>query len=156
MKTAIAVLAAAACLAAACSESTPAVQKLDERAVAVGIMAVQWPKVVAAGSDFAVKAVIRNASGVTIPSQAARGDGALQVNATYHWWSMERKPVVWDGILTPLKADLAPGGEQQLDLAVKAPGTPGVYVLELDLVQNTAFWFGGAGSQTATMIVEVK
>jgi len=149
--------AAAACLAlAACSQKTPADKRLDERTVAVGIMALQWPKVVEANSEFVVKLAVRNAGGTPLPSQAATPDGALRVNAAYHWKTTGNQVVVWDGVLTPLAEDLAPGAEQALDAAVKAPPSPGMYILEFDLVQSTAFWFGGAGSQTAQLLVEVR
>lgn len=148
--------ALAVSLLTACTEKTPASHKLDERSAQVGIMAVQWPKVVLANTDFTVKAVVHNASGDSIPSQAASKSGALRVNATYHWRSTDYKVVVWDGILTPLASDLLPGTDEDVDVNVRAPSSPGTYILELDLVQATAFWFGGVGSQTATMLVQVR
>jgi hypothetical protein len=45
--------------------------------------------------------------------------------------------------------------EQKVDIAVKSPPNPGKYILEIDLVQNSAFWFSGYGSQTARMVIDV-
>ena len=87
---------------------------------------------------------------------SARSDGALRINATYHWKTGDGKAVVWDGILTPLDHDLAVGAEQTLILTVRPPPSAGKHVLEIDLVQTGAFWFGGVGSQTASMVIEVK
>lgn len=139
----------------ACTEKTPA-QRLDERGVKVGIMALQWPGVVTANSGFATTVVVRNIGAQTIPSLSARSDGSLRVHASYHWRSGDQKVVVWDGVLTPLDADLRVGAEQALNLSVRAPATPGKYILEIDLLQTGAFWFGGVGSQTASMVIEVK
>ena len=145
-----------AVLLTACTERTPAVKKLDEQAATVGIMALQWPKVVSSNGDFTVTVAVRNVGGPALPSLAARSDGALRINATYHWKTGDGKAIVWDGILTPLDHDLAVGAEQTLILMVRPPPSPGKYVLEIDLVQTGAFWFGGVGSQTASMVIEVK
>lgn len=145
-----------AVLLGACTERTPALKKLDEQAATVGIMALQWPKVVSSNEGFAVTVAVRNVGGQALPSLGARSDGALRINATYHWKTGDGKAVVWDGILTPLDHDLAVGAEQTLNLAISPPPAAGKYVLEIDLVQTGAFWFGGVGSQTASMVIEVK
>ena len=69
---------------------------------------------------------------------------------------MDEKVVVWDGLVTPLKHDLKKDEEQNIDIVVKTPSVPGNYILEIDLLQNSAFWFGGAGSQTARIVINVK
>lgn len=145
-----------ACALGGCTERTVASRPLDQGAMQVGIMALQWPKVVATGSTFTVKVAIYNAGNQPIPSQAASPQGALRVSATYHWRAGDYRPVIWDGVLTQLPADIAPGAEQRVELSVKSPPSPGKYLLEIDLVQAGAFWFGGAGSQTAAMLVEVR
>lgn len=150
----------AACMvllaASACTHKTVANRKLDAQSVSVGIMALEYPKLVLANSEFVVDIAIRNTGGVSIPSQPARPDGALRVNASYHWKTTDHRVVVWDGLLTPLDSDLDPGTDQELQLKVKAPPSPGAYVLDIDLVQSGAFWFEGVGSQTATMTIEVR
>ena len=145
-----------ATLLGSCTERTPLQQRLDERSASVGIMALQWSREVARNTDFTVKLMVRNAGGETIPSQASRANPSLQVQASYHWKTTDHRVIVWDGVLTPLASDLLPGDEQRLELAVRAPDQPGKYVLEVDLLQTTAYWFGGSGSQTATMIIDVR
>lgn len=138
-----------------CGQKTAATQKLDETSVKVGVMGLNWPKTVAANTDFTVNAKIINAGDVTIPALGKDGD-LLKVGITYHWKTMDEKVVVWDGVVTSLKSDLKKDEEQKVDIATKSPPGPGKYILEIDLVQNSAFWFGGAGSQTARMIIDVK
>jgi len=54
-----------------------------------------------------------------------------------------------------LDRDLKPGEETTLPLQVTAPGTPGEYQLEVDLVQEQVSWFSDKGSQTAKTKVTV-
>src|SRR5678815_3556251 len=46
-----------------------------------------------------------------------------------------------------LDRDLKPGEETTLPLQVTAPGNPGEYQLEVDLVQEQVSWFSDKGSQ---------
>lgn len=143
-------------LLSGCAQKTEATQKLDEKIVRVGISASDWPRAVSASTDFVVNATVVNAGEATIPALGkAKGD-MLKVGLSYHWRQMDDKVAVWDGIFNPLKADLKKGDSQRLDIAVKAPATPGKYILEMDLVQNGAFWFAGVGSQSARMTIEVN
>lgn len=142
------------CFLSACDQQTATTEKLDEKLVKIGIMALNWPKTVAVNTDFFVNARIINAGEVTVPALGKNGD-LLKVGITYHWRLMDEKVVVWDGIFTPLKSDLKKNEEQKVDIAIKSPPGPGKYILEIDLVQNSAFWFAGAGSQTARMIMDV-
>jgi hypothetical protein len=138
-----------------CSQQTAATQKLDEKAVQVGIMAMIWPKTVTSNTDFIVNTKIINAGDVTLPALGKDGD-LLRVGISYHWRSMDDKVVIWDGLVTFLKSDLKKNEEKKVDIAVKSPPNPGKYILEIDLVQNSAFWFNGYGSQTARMVIDVK
>jgi len=138
-----------------CSQQTAATQKLDEKAVKVGIMATNWPKRVAVNSDFSVSAKVINVGQATLPSLGKDGD-LLKVGITYHWRSTDDKVVIWDGLVTPLKSDLKNGEEQKIEMIVKSPADPGLYILEIDLVQNSAFWFAGVGSQTARTLITVN
>ena len=138
-----------------CTQQTTATQKLDEKSVKIGIMALNWPKTVTANTNFTVNATIFNASEMTIPALGQDGD-LLKVGISYHWRYMDDKVVIWDGIVTPLKSDFKKDEEQKVDIATQSPPNPGKYILEIDLVQNSAFWFGGAGSQTARIIIDDK
>jgi len=139
----------------ACDQRTSALEKLDEKSIKVGIMATNWPKIIAVNTDFSVIAKIFNAGEITVPALGKDGD-LLKVGVTYHWRFMDEKVAIWDGIVTPLKSDLKIGDEQKVDIKVKSPPSPGKYILEIDLVQNSAFWFAGAGSQAAKISIDVK
>lgn len=156
MKNAIAIGLVVVLVLAGCEGQTVANGQLDQRATSVGIMALQWPKVISVGTKFEVKVAVRNTGDRTLPSLPGGANGALGVNASYHWRGTDARVVVWDGLLTPIGTDLAPGKQTEVFLQVESPNAPGRYLLEIDLLQTTAFWFAGAGSQIASMIIEVK
>jgi hypothetical protein len=69
------------------------------------------------------------------------------VNLSYHWFDVERKPVVWDGARAILHNVLKPGHVADLQICVKTPETVGQYVLQWDLVIEGFSWFSGHGWQ---------
>lgn len=148
-------LAAVVLALAGCSQRTAVTGKLDERLVRVGISASAWPKSVVSSTDFVIAATVVNAGQVSLPSLGKDNGDRFRVGVSYHWRELDDKVVVWDGIFNPLTADLKKGDVQHLDLAILAPPKPGRYVLELDMLQNGAFWFG-ANSQTARLTVQVN
>jgi hypothetical protein len=54
-----------------------------------------------------------------------------------------------------MKADLPPGGETEMTLAVTAPQTPGEYTLEIDLVHEGVTWFSERGAQPLRLQLRV-
>jgi len=138
-----------------CGEKTAATKKLDEKLVQVGIMVIEWPKSITSNTDFIIKSKIINSGEITLPS-LGKDDYLLKVGISYHWKLIDGNIVIWDGLLTSLKHDLKKNEEQNIDISIKSPKNPGAYILEIDLLQSNAFWFGGVGSQTAQMIINVK
>ena len=55
------------------------------------------------------------------------------VDLSYHWYDASGTAVIWDGIRTPLGADVAPGGTRSVTASVTAPATAGVYTLRFAL-----------------------
>lgn len=148
--------AVAAAALAGCTQQTEATDKLDQTQSRVGISAIAYPNNAVVNTDFVVSAAITNAGQNTLPSLGKAKTDLYRVGISYHWRQMDEKVAVWDGVVTPLKSDIKKGDVQKLDLAIKSPPAPGTYVLEIDALQNGAFWFGGAGSQTARITVTVK
>lgn len=139
-----------------CAEQESANKKLDEKDVKVGVMVTDSPKTVGSNTEFTVTVLVRNLGEQTLPAANGGVDAALQVNVTYHWLSLDGKPLIWDGLRTPLGRGLKKSDDREVKLTVRAPPTPDNYVLEVDLVQEEVFWFGGVGSQTARMIISVQ
>lgn len=81
---------------------------------------------------------VRNASRQTWPGTS----GERMIYLGNHWLTESGAAVlVQDDGRVGLGRDIAPGEEIELALAVTAPGSPGRYVLELDLVQQQVAWF---------------
>jgi glycosyltransferase involved in cell wall biosynthesis len=78
-----------------------------------------------------------------------------EVRLSYHWLTSTSDPVVWDGVRTPLLADLHPGEETQLDAAFRVPDSAGMYLLEWDLVCEHVAWFSTRGNPTARVPIAV-
>ena len=138
----------------ACSSQTAVEGKLDQGDVRTALLATGWPAKITTDTDFKISMKVLNTGAITIPSLGKDGD-MLRVGASYHWLGTDNRVVLWDGFFSPLKSDLKPGKSQDLLLAVRSPKAAGKYILEVDMLQNSVFWFGGAGSQTARMVIDV-
>jgi SAM-dependent methyltransferase len=77
-----------------------------------------------------------------------------QLRLGNHWLTAGRMTVRDDG-RTDLPAELAPGEGVELQLTVTAPGEPGTYQLELDMVQERVAWWAELGSPAVQVDVEV-
>jgi hypothetical protein len=120
------------------------------------IEAPDAPQRLRAGERIELKLRVRNRGPVVWP---ARGDtrGMYQVNVGDRWLDAAGARVVndLDG-RSALAADLAPGGETELTLPVKAPKEPGDYVLEIDMIHEGITFFFEKGSKTLRMNVKVE
>ncbi len=54
-----------------------------------------------------------------------------------------------------MKADLPPGGETEMTLAVDRARTPAEYTLEIDLVHEGVTWFSERGARPLRLSVRV-
>jgi hypothetical protein len=78
--------------------------------------------------------------------------GAPLIRLAYRWLGAGGECVVPEGLRTPFEETVGPGEETVVMLAVEAPGEPGAYVLEVDVVHELVAWFGAE----ARMPVEVE
>lgn len=82
--------------------------------------------------------------------------GERCVRVSYHWLRADGTIAVLDGDRTPLNRDLQPGESMRLWVSVRAPDTPGEYVLQLSLVQEAVAWMEELGGRTLDMRVTVS
>jgi SAM-dependent methyltransferase len=111
------------------------------------ISVVSMPATVAAGAWFTVEVRLVNASDRSWPASAARPIGLGN-----HWLDPDGRRVVSDDGRAHLSADLAAGGTTTLELECRAPGTPGMYLLEVDVVQERVTWFGEKRGTVPTQV----
>ena len=85
----------------------------------------------------------------------AAADGDRRIHLGNHWRNRWRYMVVRDDVRGPLPRDVQPGEEVEIGIWANVPRQPGVYRLELDMVQESVRWFAKAGSPKATIEVTV-
>jgi hypothetical protein len=112
------------------------------------------PAQMIAGQVVSPTIVFRNVSDVTWPS---RPDFKQRnaVNLSYHWLDRRGKAVVFDGLRTPLPADIPPGETVKLKAAIQAPERQGRYTLEITLVQEGVAWFPDRDGEKLAIFVDV-
>ena len=62
---------------------------------------------------------------------------------SYHWKTESGDVVEWNGLRTSLPYPLEKNDGEELLVSVRAPESPGQYVLELTLVRENVEWFDG-------------
>ncbi len=79
------------------------------------------------------------------------------INASYHLANpASGGTVVWDGVRTALAAPVAANTIATVQVAVKAPQTPGTYTIHLDLVHEGVAWFSDQGVATGSVTLTVR
>jgi hypothetical protein len=77
-------------------------------------------------------------------------------NAAYHMYVANGPLFVWDGVRTALPAAVPPGEAVTLNVIVKMPAGPGMYLLGFDVVQEGVTWFSGQGVPTGSVTLQVQ
>lgn len=99
-----------------------------------------------AGRFAAIEVFVRNDSSVTWPASA-------RLHVGNHWRSPNDELLVLNDARALVDGDVSPGEERIVRMEVVAPGAPGEYVLEIDLVQEHVNWFADRGSTTLRLPV---
>ena len=90
---------------------------------------------------------------IWLRGKEAGDEGAVHLAA--HVLNADEEPVSWYHAGAFLPHDIAPGESADIEIAVRAPETPGEYILAFDLVSEHLAWFEDLGSETAhhTLVV---
>ena len=100
-----------------------------------------------AGALVVLDVRLRNAGATAWPCHTREHAG--EVRLSYHWLDRHGRIVEWEGVRTPLPADVPPGGELRLPAVVRVPAEPGAYTLRWDLVAEFRAWFSARGGVAA-------
>lgn len=116
------------------------------------IVAFNPPAVMHPGEKVDIRLKVRNLGAATWPAVGTK-DFRYQINMGDRW--------IRDGITSEdnravMNADLPPGGETEIRLTVNAPGTPGDYTLEIDMVHEGVTWFKERGARALQLPVRVQ
>ncbi|MFN2511554.1 MAG: hypothetical protein ABR568_08935 [Pyrinomonadaceae bacterium] len=115
------------------------------------IVALDAPSLMRPGQKVNIRFKVKNLGSSSWPAVGTK-DFRYQVNLGNHW--IGASTTVEDNRVA-MTADLPPGGETEMTLAVTAPTTPGEYTLELDMVHEGVTWFSERGAQPLRLNVRV-
>src|SRR5438034_3291628 len=112
---------------------------------------VASPDAVEVGATTSVKVTVRNfGDGVWEAS------GSRAVSLSYHLYDPSGALITWDGLRTPLAADVASGGSAVVDMAFAAPLLTGIYTVRPDLVRDgSTGWLSNDGSAAGAFSLKV-
>lgn len=114
------------------------------------------PATAKAGAEFRVDAVVKNASPNAWRTKGDSKSDDFAVYLSYHWFRADGSQAVWDGPRTAFPPVVAAGASVPVTVRIVAPGVPGAYVLELDVVQERVTWFRERGSKSLRAEVRVE
>ena len=107
------------------------------------------PAAVRAGQPVCVRVSVTNTSGVDWPVRSLLSLGN-------HWALPDGTAEVLDDGRLALPHGLAAGADTVVELKVGAPSQPGLYDLQLDLVEEGVCWFADRGSRPASAVIDVR
>ncbi len=143
-------------IAVGCSKTKSMIDKpLPESAFKAEISIEDSPAAIKVGSSSTVKVRIKNIGNSVWPA-LGQSDGKFQIKLGDHWLDKNGKVLVNDVDRALLPHDIKPNGEAVVEINLKAPSSPGDYILEYDMVQESVAWFKGKGSKTAQLDVKVE
>lgn len=115
------------------------------------ITAQDAPSTMNPGQKAVIRFKVRNLGSSIWPAVGTK-DFRYQVNLGNHW---SGGGTTVEDNRAAMKADLPPGGETEMTLAVTAPKTPGEYTLEIDMVHEGVTWFSERGARPLRLTVHV-
>ncbi len=120
------------------------------------ITALNGPTTMRAGEKVFIRFKVKNLGYSTWPSVGNK-EGRYQVNIANRWLDIGGTVLAnaSEG-RAAMASDLQPGGEVELPLLVTAPGTPGDYLMEVDMVHEGVTWFYERGAKTLRLRVRVE
>ena len=114
------------------------------------IRCLHGPSVYECGRRYSLRVAVTNSS-----SAVWRFEQRQPVMLGNHWLNPNLQVLRLDDGRTMLPNNITPGQSVELTVQVNTPPEPGVYVLELDVVQEGVSWFKDKGSSTQQIPVEV-
>ncbi len=139
--------------------ATPAAQgrqDLPPEAFKVEWQAVGLPAQMSPGQELEADVTLKNASTVAWPGGAGTTGLMYTVRLSHRWLQGDRVVRDYGDARTELPQLVAPGQSVSVRLRVTAPGTPGRYQLQLDLLHEGTSWFESHGAGRKLVEIEVK
>lgn len=130
--------------------------RLDEGAYRAAIEPV-WPSVtLAPGEQTFLPVLVRNVGSSTWPKKPEDYQGDIRFRLGKRLFDESGSALPEDDERAALPDAVDPGAQIELELPLRAPMTPGVYRVELDLVHEHIAWFADHGSRKVDLILTVE
>lgn len=127
---------------------------MDDDGFRARLEIIAAPDLSVAGNGITVSVLVANES--SSMWRAHGTDGRYQVTLAHRWQDPHSAVGPGAASRAPLPKDIPPGESVVVECDVTAPATPGVYTLEVDLVQEGCAWFGNRGSTPARIPMHVS
>ena len=132
---------------------------LPSSAFKAQITLIDPPIKLRAGQKETVRVKVKNASDVQWWSRGARvntrPDNKFYMAVGNRWLKADGSLLTNMDGRYGIGANLAPGEEAEIPLAITAPKDPGEYTLDVDVIQEGVAWFNDKGSPTAKVKITV-
>ncbi len=121
-----------------------------------GLQLESGPQTCAPSSELTFRLRVENVGLARWPAEGAAGTDRGAISLGSHLLAADEDEVDWDYGRARLPHDLGPGEIVSLELQVRAPETPGRYIVEFDMVAEHVTWFEDHGSGTLRHELEVQ
>lgn len=140
--------------------AAPSGQSLPDSAFRLAWGNYDVPATVEHGATFPIAITVTNRSTTTWPDLQTADpshSGAYAVRLAYRWFhATDLTPIQDYGPRVELPRPVNPGESVTLTATVTAPGSPGRYRLQFDLVQELVRWFESRGMPTLIARINVR
>ena len=122
---------------------------------------VEWgqiavPSQMTSGQELDFDATLKNASSVAWPGGAGTTGVLYTVRLSHRWLQGEKVVQDYGQTRTELPTVVGPGQTVTVRSHLTAPGTPGRYQVQVELVHEGVAWFEGRGAGRKLVDVEVR
>lgn len=127
---------------------------LSDMAFKARLTVANMPEIMHVGQTYSLRVILRNDSNVVWPGRQSTWQYQLTVG---NRWLTEASVKVNDvDGRAALFQDLAPSETVEIPLKVTAPSAAGIYILQVDAIQEGVAWFGERGSEVLSLKVKVE
>jgi len=138
-----------------CRKTKSALEGLILRQLKARLTLQEGPGLCAAESELRFRVLVENTGNARWATQTEAGErGIVRLGA--HLLLENGEEVKWDYGRASLDGVLEPDEETSLWLELKAPVSPGRYIIEFDLVLEHITWFEDLGTATIRHLLEVR
>jgi hypothetical protein len=127
---------------------------LPDSAFNAKLSVIDAPQTMRPGQKYDLQVMLKNESDVIWPGRQPTWQ--FQVTVGNRWLKQSGEKVTDIDGRSALFDDLSPGAATQLPLTITAPGKPGIYILQLDAIQESVAWFADRGSEVLSITVKVE